>query len=279
VRSTVKETYDQIISDLKTAAELLPDKVLFPTRPNKAAAYGALARTYLSMRDYANAAQYADSCLKRYSVLIDFNSLIPVPSPPFKRFNSETIFYNHAFGNSALSNTRAKIDSNLISSYDVNDLRKTVYFQPNTGTLSGTYGFRGSYDGEYLIYSTFDGITTDEVLLIRAESLARLGNKDAALADLNALLSKRYKNGTFVQITATDAVDAKNKILAERRKELVYRGLRWSDIKRLNLEGANITLTRIVNGSTYTLPPNDLRTVMLIPLEVISLSGMTQNPR
>jgi hypothetical protein len=49
-RATVQQTYDQIIDDLKTAIELLPVKSLYATRPNKAAAYGLLARTYLSMR-------------------------------------------------------------------------------------------------------------------------------------------------------------------------------------------------------------------------------------
>src|SRR5690349_21050116 len=59
-RSTVQKTYDQIISDLKDAVELLPESTIVPTRPNKAAAYGALARTYLSMRDYVNAGYYAN---------------------------------------------------------------------------------------------------------------------------------------------------------------------------------------------------------------------------
>jgi hypothetical protein len=57
------------------------------------------------------------------------------------------------------------------------------------------------------------------------------------------------------------------------------RGLRWMDIKRLNKDGAKITLTRNVEGNTYTLPPNDLRYALPIPEEVISLTGMPQNIR
>ncbi|SEM08104.1 hypothetical protein SAMN05216436_101351 [bacterium A37T11] len=56
------------------------------------------------------------------------------------------------------------------------------------------------------------------------------------------------------------------------------RGLRWMDIKRLNKEGANITLTRNLNGQIYTLPPNDPRFALPIPEDVIDLSGMQQNP-
>lgn len=277
VRSTVQQTYDKIISDLKLATDLLPETTTHPTRPTRGAAYGALARTYLSMREYAKAGQYADSCLKRNSTLMDFNGLVPVGTPPIRRFNAETIFYNRTFSSGMLDNARAKIDTALIDLYDDNDLRKTVFFKPADG---GYMVFQGSYDGDYVPYIPFDGIITSEVWLIRAECLARAGNKDAALTALNGLLKKRWKNdGSFEDITATDAADALRKILTERRKELVYRGLRWSDLRRFNLEGEGITLKRVVNGTTYTLPPNDPRWVMLIPPDVIKYSGMPQNPR
>lgn len=51
------------------------------------------------------------------------------------------------------------------------------------------------------------------------------------------------------------------------------------DIKRLNKEGANITLTRTLNNSVYELLPNDLRSALPIPEDIISLSGMEQNRR
>jgi hypothetical protein len=92
-------------------------------------------------------------------------------------------------------------------------------------------------------------------------------------------LSKRWKNGFFQAVTASSAADALTKILTERRKELVFRGLRWADIKRLNLEGANISLTRKLNGQTYTLSPNHPRFALPIPDDVIQISGMPQNPR
>ncbi|MBN8836339.1 MAG: RagB/SusD family nutrient uptake outer membrane protein [Sphingobacteriia bacterium] len=277
-RATIQQTYDRIIGDLKDAVNLLPETRTFATQPSKTAAYALLARVYLSMRDYANAGQYANSALQLKNTLINYNTLIPVGSPPIKSLNQEVIFHNYSYLSIVLL-LKPNIDSNLYKSYDPNDLRKTVFFLPN----NGEYSFRGSYDGNgtYSIRSVFDGLAVDEMYLIRAESYARAGNKDAAMADLNTLMQNRWSNnGSWSPFTATDAADALNKILTERRKELVWRGLRWSDIRRLNLEGANITLQRNIAGTIYTLPPNDLRSVMLIPLsEINNNPGVQQNPR
>lgn len=280
-RSTVQETYDQIIGDLIIALDLLPENSLSPTRPTKAAALGLLARTYLSMRDYENAGKHADLFLKLHPELIDYNEITDIEIP-FKRFNIETIFYNNSpAGLSLINSTRARIDSNLYLSYDPNDLRRLLFFKGNTGSNVNTYQFQGNYDSDLTRGRPFiGGITTNEIYLIRAESHARAGNKDLALNDLNTLMIKRWKNdGSWILFTASTEEQALKLILIERRKELVFRGLRWSDLRRYNLEGANITLKRVLDGVEYNLPPNDLRWVLLLPDEVINRSDMEQNPR
>lgn len=279
-RSTIQQTYDQITSDLLQAIQLLPEQTTFPSSPTKAAAYGMLARTYLFMREYAKAGKYADSALKQYNVLLDFNDLIPVGFPPIPTFNRETVSYSYAWNGAFTSDYVGKIDSTLYDSYHENDLRKEVFFVENFAPNEGTYAFRGSFNGTYAPVSIFTGISTGELYLVRAECLAREGKVAEAMADLNLLMKKRWNNQvTYPEITATGAADALNKVLTERRKELVFRGLRWSDIRRFNMDGAGITLKRVVGTSTYTLPPNDLRTVMLIPLTEIDRSGIVQNPR
>lgn len=275
-RSTVQQTYDQIINDMKTALDLLPATVQFPTRPSKVAVYAALARTYLSMRDYVNAGKYANFALQQNNALMDYNTVTP---GTILKFNKEVIFYSHSNFSSRIAYffLGGRVDTTLYRSYDNNDLRKSVFFMDNG---DNTYYFNGSYDSETFPSVVFDGLTTDEMFLIRAECYARAGNKEAALTDLNTLMRMRWKNnGSWVAFTATDANDALNKILIERRKELVYRGLRWSDIRRLNLEGANITPKRVINNTIYTLPPNDLRYTQLIPAEVMKLTNLTQTPR
>lgn len=277
VRSSVQETYDQIISDLTTAAGLLPVTPLHLFRPSKPAAYAWLARTYLSMRRYDSALVYANRCLELRNTLMDYNndeSIDPSASYRFARFNDEVIM-GSAMGSfsKGFSSARVKIDTLLYRSYDSNDLRKSLFFRQNS---NGSFRFAGSYANDY---SGFDGVATDEMYLIRAECLARAGKTMEAMDCLNTLLVKRWKTGTFKPFAAGTADEALDIILTERRKELVYRGLRWSDIKRLNKEGANITLTRNLNGEIYTLPPNDPRYALAIPERVIKLSGMPQNPR
>ncbi|GAB3832860.1 hypothetical protein GCM10028895_51150 [Pontibacter rugosus] len=100
-----------------------------------------------------------------------------------------------------------------------------------------------------------------------------------ALERLNTLLRYRWRTGTFVELTAATPDEALALVLQERRKELLMRGLRWMDIKRLNREGAGITLRRVLDGRAYVLPPGDPRFALPLPEEVIELSGMTQNPR
>lgn len=271
-RATVQETYDQILADLKQSTLLLPVTPAYKTRPSKPAAYAMLARTYLSMGNYENALLYADSALQLSNSLIDYNILDVNAYYPFSIFNDEVIYhviYNYP---EILSNYISIVDSNLYRSYDANDLRKYLYFD----TSDGNPRFKGGYDG----YTDFAGIATDEIYLIRAECYARTGDVAHAVADLNTLLSSRYKAGTFTPYKTTDASDALAKILTERRKELLYRGLRWTDLRRLNKDSRfAITLKRNLNGEIYTLPPNDVRYVYPIPDEEIRISGFEQNPR
>ena len=55
--------------------------------------------------------------------------------------------------------------------------------------------------------------------------------------------------------------------------------MRWMDIKRLNREGANISLKRLVGGKEFVLPANDQRFAIAIPKEIMELSDIEQNPR
>lgn len=275
-RSSVEETFEQIISDLEKARDLLPLQISIQNlnRPCKPAAYALLARTYLIMQEYEKALQNADSCLSTYGALTNYNSISTTSTSPFRPEINEILFMARQV-NYGQSNSNVYIDTSLYNSYSPDDLRLLIYFRQNNTTHY--YYLKGSYSSTT---AAFAGLATDEIYLVRAECNARLGNIQKALEDLNYLLEHRWKTGTYTGFETADAQVALTKILEERRKELVMRGLRWSDLRRLNQDSRYaITLTRMVNGQEYTLPPNDPRYAYPIPDEEINLSGIVQNDR
>jgi hypothetical protein len=273
-RTTVEKSWQQVISDLKTAAHLLPVTNFPLTRPSRVAALAWLANVNLNMSQFEQAEKYADSCLRLDSTLMDFNSLSATNTFSFSRFNPEVIFQSVINYPGTLTYTHYTLDSVLYASYDTNDLRRSLYFRSNG---PGTVGFTGSYDGSK---EPFNGIATDEVYLVKAECAARNGHADVAMNFLNKLLVKRYVSGTFIPLTAASADEALQIVLNERRKELILRGRRWFDLRRLNQEERFAkVLVRMENGTSYTLPPNDSRYTFQIPEAVLSTTGIEPNVR
>lgn len=293
-QGTVQGTYDSIISDLKTALELLPAMPSITSRPGKAAAYAMLARTYLSMEDYPNALINADASIKIKRDLLDYNNIAEVNIygffSSFQRYNKEVLFQSVTVLNGILTpgigfTSTAKIDPGLAASYANDDIRKAIFVKPNSGDHAGSFRFGGNYEPTFGTSVLFNGLAVDEMYLTRAECYARTGNVTAAVEDLNDLLVTRWKTGTYTNVSDQITADAAlTKILEERRKELLMRGLRWTDLRRLNKDGArkkDLSRSLTINGvtTTFTLPANDPRYVLLIPQNVINNSTMAQNPR
>uniref|UniRef100_F4CEI6 Tetratricopeptide domain protein n=1 Tax=Sphingobacterium sp. (strain 21) TaxID=743722 RepID=F4CEI6_SPHS2 len=255
VQSNLSDIYDQILRDLNEAEQLLPVTSEFPTRPNRLAAWALLARIYLSISDYDNARLFADRCLQQHNTLSDYNFLDITLENPFPHVltegNEEVIYYATRINYWFFSSARMGVDSALYSSYDEEDLRKDLYYttrDENIHSLTGTYTGGNSF---------FSGLAVDETLLIRAECSARAGNLDAAVNDLDYLLRHRYRESSYIPFEPESDSGVLEKILQERRKELIGRGLRWSDLRRLNREnGFERTLVRNSLGNHYELLPN-----------------------
>jgi len=253
-RSTVSKCFDQIESDLNSALPLLPDLPVLKTQPSRAAVFGLLSRIYLVLGDYQQSLDNANNFLKIYNTLQDFNKLDPTAYPVYANYSPEEVFHSSLLGYSI--EIDGIVDSTVYRSFNI----------PNS-----------QYDQQNNISST---ISTDEIYLNKAECEARLNNQSAAMQDLNTLLINRWKTGTFIPYTATSADNALIQILNERRKELLFTGLRWTDLRRLNKDSRfAITLYRNINGVTYSLPPNDIRYALPIPDNEISLNPIPQNPR
>lgn len=282
-RANLTETYHQILNDASEASSLLPDVQPYVQRPINAAAMALLAKTYLNMDDYKNAEIYSGKCIAIRPQLLDFNNSTVANINTTYRFPAyaknipEVLFYAESSQYSqisAITSNTGIVTAELYTAYAENDLRKTLFYAISSGDIK----FRGTYTGRI---GNFCGIATNEVYLIQAECNARLSQTDAAMRTLNSLLINRYKTGTFMPLTALNPEEALSIILQERRKELPFvANIRWEDLKRLNKESQfQKTLTRVINGVTYTLTPGNIRYVFPIPQDEIRLSGIQQNDR
>jgi starch-binding outer membrane protein, SusD/RagB family len=277
-RSTMKESYQRIITDLFRAAKILPVTVPADSHhiPNKPAAFALLARVFLSMLDYDKALIYADSTLAYSSALLDFNKLNFANKFPVNGINQEMLYMSWMISSSNVIQGRIVpnciVDSMLYKSYENNDLRKDAFFMMSAGRPI----FKANYTGKSFAFS---GLALDEIILIRAECRARKNNIQGAMADVNYLKKNRFKENAFNAYTAGNMAEALNIIWKERRKELVFRGLRWADLRRLNKEHPSITLSRNVNSDVYKLPPSSNKYVLPIPDDVIKGTSISQNVR
>ncbi|MFD2555108.1 RagB/SusD family nutrient uptake outer membrane protein [Sphingobacterium tabacisoli] len=275
-RASVEDCYQFLIKDLKEAVSLLPDRTVVKFRPTKQAVWALLARVYLQLEDYDAAAEHATNCMNVGRELLDYNNrtVHTYPFPIYGTENTEVIFVMTAYDALAYTGEYLAIPVDIYRSYDDADLRKTLFFEQDNNS---NIRYRGSYYGSSLL---FTGLALDEVYLTRAESNVRLGNLTEALADLNLLLRNRYRKDAFVNLTIQNEDELLSRILKERKKQLLLRGIRWEDLRRLNKNPKTATmLKRNIAGRGVELQPNSLRYVWPFPEEAITVGGYPQNPR
>lgn len=277
-RPNLRQEFNSIVKDLRTAASLLPDNSSGKLRPSRAAAFATLANVYLVMQNYEEAEKMADAALAIDDSLMDYNDIQADQKAPVPLLNAEVIWQADLGYNQILATSRSKVAKVFYDSYQANDLRKYVFFD----TSGDQVKFKGHYNGQHAGTSRyFAGLAVDELYLIKAESAARMGNIEVASSTLNLLARNRFEESEFVPFDFADQNSAIEAILDMRRKELCFRGLyRWMDIRRLSqIPGEAVTLHRMLLGQLYTLKPGDLHYAFLIPQEVIDNSKIEQNRR
>jgi tetratricopeptide (TPR) repeat protein len=271
-RGTLSQTFDLILQDLLSSVDLLAPLPQTNTRPSQAGAYAMLSRVYLYMGAFQESLEYADLALGIQGELLDYNEVDSLLARPMVGHLEEVIFYSELiFRSYYFFSSGSAVNPELTDQYEENDMRKKLFFFPRDGFLA----FRGQYS--YLA-NAFGGLAVDEVLLSKAESEARLGRDGAALASLNTLLEKRIAADSYIPLEGVEGGELLELILLERRKELVLRGIRWGDIKRLSVLGEGVVLKRQVGEQEYELPVGDPRYAIQIPQEEIDRSGIQQNP-
>jgi tetratricopeptide (TPR) repeat protein len=279
-RAPVADVYNQIISDLTTSVPYLPKQNTFTTLPSKAAAFAVLARANLYMGNYDKAGAWADSALAIQNTLNNLANLTTFNYP--KRIvDPEVILSKIAFTSNAYMPTALRLSDSLLNLLGTADLRYSFFTTPASSFSATLYTGRffnkeriGNFETRNL------GPSVPEMMLIKAEVLARAGDANGALTLLNKLRQYRFTTASYTPVTATTATDALVQVIKERQREFFCRGLRWFDMRRMKNEAPfSYTVTRKFQNNTYTLDPNSNRYVFPISDYYRTFNpGITANP-
>jgi len=263
-RATLKETYDFILSDIAEAQKVANDDVdpVRAWRVSKKAIAAFMSRYYLFTGNYDQSLEQAAKALGSINAkLVDYKTLKPGIS---KSYTSPAATLNYVEQNDwqpakflywpEFYYTRYTYTASqwylpstaLLNLYDTqNDLRYKSFMIPNGGrrmsvVTPAAFRYTVFSDGKYLP----DGPTIAEVLLNKAEALARKGDANGAMDAVNILRTKRMS--TYIPLTANGKDEAIKKVLEERRREMPF-SMRWYDIRRFSVNdypGDNVTVIR-----------------------------------
>ena len=263
VPNTVAEVYEQVISDINSALELIninEQPKGYNYRFSKISAYGFAARVYLNMNDFAKAKEFAQKALEINKNLEDLNN--PAVVMPYSYKSVENILaLEHSF---SIDIARDVYASPAITSlYNATeDLRYDAYFTTNGSNTMVKLG--AALENKV-------SMRTAEFYLVMAEAIAKSnGDLTEAKGYLKELLKNRLTNSYYNEVS--DAIDAMGKdefvtyLFEERGRELAFQGFRWYDLKR----NGKKELTKTLFGTDYTLQKGDARYVVRFPKEAIA---------
>jgi starch-binding outer membrane protein, SusD/RagB family len=273
-RSTLDQTYDQVLADLTQAESLLPDVTASDSnlrnRAQKATVWALKARLYLYRQDWSNAETYATKVISqttKYSLVSPYKSFFTSPY-----LTTESVF-ELTFSTSD-KNTYWNLWylSSLGGQYTLKPSDSFVT-QVQNATIGGTRSALIAGSGSY-IYSVLYNSTTGtdpfyliriaELYLIRAEARAEQNtNLSGALSDLNAV---RNRAG-LVNSSATTQSEILTAIETENSIEFAFEAHRWFDLVRTKRVGTVLGVTN-TNLWLFPIPGSD----------ILSDPDVTQNP-
>lgn len=271
-RNTQAECLQQIEQDLLQALDLLSiNKQRFPLEVARCSVYALLVRYYLMIADFEKAEENADHCLAIQNDFLDYN-IIDEGSYPFQHNNVEIIFSYTSDGSPILSEGNGRIAPELFALYSETDRRKALFFTHSA--LDSLYQFTGDYF-KSATRLRFNGTTTPEILLSKAECAIRQDRAAEVVPELYRFLAHRYSK-VEVDLTAMDDTELLHFVLLERRKELVFRGLRWFDIRRLSPEESGVDqITRSFGQPRHRISNAEIKAFrFIIPKEITDISGI-----
>ena len=253
-RSTVAEVYTQVVKDLTEA--ISSNALATETEPGYVSVWGAkaiLSRVYLNMGDYANALSVAEDIIKnsgaalwtRDQYLKAWDASTPNESEFLFRLNVAGSTDNNDLngignlqqreGYKEMVATKKFVD--MLTS-DPKDVRNDMFLPATAAKEVATYGTNKVYlnklrgqGGNLRNVTIVPIIRLSEVYLTAAECAFRNNDKTKAVEYLNDLVKNRTT--TEASLATVDNITLE-RILIERRKELIGEGQRYFDALRNN---------------------------------------------
>ncbi len=308
-RSTVAQVYEQIIKDLTTAIPLLSEAKK-GGKINSWAAKTLLARVFLYKEDNAKAYETAVDVIKEGPyTLLKRSEYVDAWA---EEFNSESIFScvnsaaDNGGGNSVANLSDPEGYGQFIASQDLidlvnsdpDDIRNEMLYIDQLSVMGDptTYGRVLKYPGigntKAVVVAHFESegdpkpdlvsaATTSnvpifrlsELYLIAAEAAVKGGGEDAATY-LNAIVERANPAASVAEADVT-----LDRVLTERRKELMAEGHRFFDLIRNKRDIVRTECARTAHMTARMhIPYDDYQVVFAIPLEEILINPLTQNP-
>lgn len=253
-RSTVAEVYTQVVKDLTEA--ISSNALATETEPGYVSVWGAkaiLSRVYLNMGDYANALSVAEDIIKNSGAALwtrdqyfkAWDASTPNESEFLFRLNVAGSTDNNDLngignlqqrdGYKEMVATKKFVD--MLTS-DPKDVRNGMFLPAKAEKEVAVYGtnkvflnkLRGQ-GGNLRNVTIVPIIRLSEVYLTAAECAFRNNDKTKAVEYLNVLVKNRTT--TVASLATVDNITL-DRILIERRKELIGEGQRYFDALRNN---------------------------------------------
>lgn len=253
-RSTVAEVYTQVVKDLTEA--ISSNALATETEPGYVSVWGAkaiLSRVYLNMGDYANALSVAEDIIKNSGAALwtrdqyfkAWDASTPNESEFLFRLNVAGSTDNNDLngignlqqrdGYKEMVATKKFVD--MLTS-DPEDVRNDMFLPATAAKEVATYGTNKVYlnklrgqGGNLRNVTIVPIIRLSEVYLTAAECAFRNNDKTKAVEYLNDLVKNRTT--TVASLATVDNITLE-RILIERRKELIGEGQRYFDALRNN---------------------------------------------
>lgn len=282
-RNTVKEVYEQVISDMTKATTLMKSasRSKNSNTLSSTSVKALLARVYLYKEDWVNAEIMATAVIgSSYSLVTNSNyaklwstdnsteSIFEISMTTSDNRGSNSIaglYIKEIYGDYLPS-------KDVVSLYNASDLRLSTF--KTDPLLVGAYAsLRVNKYPDIIGNDNVKVIRLAEIYLIRAEARAFLGtNVLGAQQDLDVVRKRALPSAATT--TATDQA-LKDEIMLERRLELCFEGQRLWDLMRKKM---GIVRTQCTSAKC-SIPYGDNTNVLPIPqFETDTNPNITQNP-